>query len=225
MEASTIMSHTISVTPPPTEGYQDVLGKSFHNSYQTADDVWTGEAAMRKVLPLLLERVGADSLLLDIGAGRGRDTQQMLAAGHRVDALDMVATEEWQAMVQQAAPRLQFMQGDLMALQLSRQYDGMLDNGCLHHQHPDAYAAYLKQLMQHCKPGGVLVVSFFTPSADAEAGTLWVQHDGRLTRDFTSAEAGALLQQQGWQVEACHLIPREVGSHHYLAVVCRRPQE
>jgi len=225
MEASIAMSHVTTDVPPSQDGYQDVLGSSFEASYNTVGDVWSEEPAMREVLPLLLGRLRPGSHVLDVGAGRGRDTLQMLQAGHRVDALDLVATSDWAALTARWPERLAFIQGELLTVQLERRYDAVLDNGCLHHQHPDAYEAYLHKLWQCTQPAAVLVVSFFTPSGAAAAGTLWVQHDGRLTRDFTEAEARALLQSTGWEVEQVAVVPRQSGAHHYQVVVARRTGE
>jgi len=219
------MSHVTIDAPPSSEGYQDVLGSSFKASYNTADDVWSDEPAMRKVLPLLLEHLRPDSHVLDVGAGRGRDTLQMLQAGHSVDALDLAATSDWAALIACWPERLSFIEGELLTVQLERRYDAVLDNGCLHHQHPESYEAYLRKLWQYTLPDGVLVVSFFTPSGEANAGTLWLQHDGRLTRDFIEAEACALLQTAGWMVEQTAVVPRQSGAHHYLVVVARRVGE
>jgi len=219
------MSHVTIDVSPSLEGYQDVLGSSFKASYNTADDVWSDEPAMRKVLPLLLERLNPDSHVLDVGAGRGRDTLQMLQAGHSVDALDLAVTSDWAALIACWPERLSFIEGELLTVQLERRYDAVLDNGCLHHQHPESYEAYLRKLWQYTLSDGVLVVSFFTPSGVANAGTLWLQHDGRLTRDFTEAEARALLQTAGWMVEQTAVVPRQSGAHHYLVVVARRAGE
>lgn len=225
MEASIGMSHITIDVPPPSEGYQDVLGSSFKASYNTADDVWSDEPAMRKVLPLLLEHLRPDSHVLDVGAGRGRDTLQMLQAGHRVDALDLATTPDWMALTARWSERLSFIEGELLTVQLERLYDAALDNGCLHHQHPESYEAYLRKLWQCTLRDAVLVVSFFTPSDAASAGTLWLQHDGRLTRDFTETEARTLLQTTGWEVEQTVVVPRQSGAHHYLVVVARRAGE
>lgn len=218
------MSHTLTDRPPALADYPDLLINSFRSSYDEQQDIWSDEPAMREVVPALLAHLHADSHVLDVGAGRGRDTLALVAAGHRVTAIDLVATPEWQAIERDAGGRVRFIEGDLSGVALADGYDAVLDNGCLHHQHPDAYPAYLRRLWDHAVAGAWLAVSFFTPApaVDAPSGRLWTKHDGRLTRDFTTAEACALLESAGWRIERTLPIARASDAHHYLLVIGRK---
>lgn len=215
------MSHVVVESAPQAAGYDEVLGRSFRDSYLDAGDVWSDEPAMGAAVSKLIDVLAPDSHVLDVGAGRGRDTLALLAAGHRVDAVDLVATSDWPPIRRQWPGRVAFIEGGFMAASLGGPYDGLLDNGCLHHQHPDTWPAYLQRLRALARPGATLVVSFFTPAGDERAGALWMQHDGRLTRDFSHAEAHALLRGNGWHVESSTVVPRASSSHHYLVVSAR----
>lgn len=218
------MTHTLTEQPPESAEYAGLLFNSFKSSYEIQDDIWSDEPAMRLVVPALLDHLHADSHVLDVGAGRGRDSQTLLEAGHRVTAIDLVVTPEWQSIERDAKGRATFIEGDLSSAVLPGRYDAVLDNGCLHHQHPDAYAAYLRRLWDHAVERAWLAVSFFTPAPALGVlkGRLWVKHDGRLTRDFTTDEACALLESTGWGVERALAIPRTSDAHHYLLVIARR---
>jgi SAM-dependent methyltransferase len=177
---------------------------------------------MEATVQRLLARLRRPGLVLDVGAGRGRDALALLGAGHRVEAVDLVATDDWMAIEQAWPECATFIEGDVLAVPLGGPYDGILDNGCLHHQHPSAYAGYLAKLATHAKPGATLVVSFFTPADGRTSGGLWLQHDGRLTKEFTEAEVRALLRDSGWHAVDCAPVPRTSGKSHYLVVTAER---
>jgi SAM-dependent methyltransferase len=208
--------------PSAADDYGRLLRGSFSSAYDGDRDVWSDEPAMREVVSLLLGELAPESDVLDVGAGRGRDTRALLQAGHRVDAIDLIATPDWEALSQRWPERLRFIQGDLMGSALDRVYGGVLDNGCLHHQHPDVYGRYLRRLHALTRERGIMVVSFFLPRTSVETGRLWSQDDGRMTREFTEAEARALLVGSGWRVQRAAVLPRTKGVHHYLAMVCER---
>ncbi|MXN73967.1 methyltransferase domain-containing protein [Burkholderia sp. 4701] len=218
------MSHTLTKRPPTSENYPDLLFNSFRSSYDELQDIWSDEPAMRLVVPVLGDHLHPDSHVLDVGAGRGRDSLALFAAGHRVTAIDLIVTPEWQTIERDTKGRVRFIEGDLSSVALPDRYDAVLDNGCLHHQHPDAYLAYLRRLWDHTVEGAWLAVSFFTPAPAVHApkGRLWTKHDGRLTRDFTTAEACELLASAGWRVERTLPIARASDAHHYLLVIGRK---
>jgi SAM-dependent methyltransferase len=170
----------------------------------------------------LIARLPHPGVVLDVGAGRGRDAVELLDAGHRVDAVDLVATDDWSAIRRRWPGQAAFIEGDVLAVTLAGPYDGILDNGCLHHQHPSAYPRYLGKLSSHARPRATLVVSFFTPADGRSRGGLWQQNDGRLTKEFTEAEARAVLRGAGWQALDCLAVPRASERYHYLVVTAER---
>ena len=218
------MTHACIHEEPAAAGYDELLGRSFREAYVDGGDVWSDEPAMESAVERLLARLPQAAHVLDVGAGRGRDAVALLAAGHRVDAVDLVMTSDWSTILRRWPERAACLEGDFMAVALHGTYDGLLDNGCLHHQHPSAYPAYLAKLWAHARPGATLVVSFFTPADGRTKGDLWLQHDGRLTKEFSDAEARALLQAAGWQTLDSCVVPRESQHYHYLVVTARREE-
>jgi len=216
------MSHTCITEAPEAVGYDELLDRSFRRSYDEGRDIWSDEPAMEVCVQRLLARLPQRGAVLDVGAGRGRDAVALLGAGHRVDAVDLVATDDWAAIAKRWHGQTAFIEGDVLAVRLAGPYDGILDNGCLHHQHPSACKRYLAKLAAHAKPGATLVVSFFTPADGRSQGGLWQQHDGRLTQEFTEAQARALLHGAGWQALDCLAVPRASARYHYLVVTAER---
>lgn len=216
------MSHTCITEAPDAQGYEELLDRSFRHSYGQGRDSWTAEPAMEITVQRLLASLSRPGTVLDVGAGRGRDAVELLKAGHRVDAVDLVATDDWAELSGRWPGQLTFIEGDLTKVALGGPYDGILDNGCLHHQHPSAYPRYLGKLSAHARPGATLVVSFFTPADGRANGGLWMQHDGRLTKEFTEAEARTVLRDAGWQALDCLAVPRASQRYHYLVVTAER---
>jgi SAM-dependent methyltransferase len=219
MEEARPMTGTTSVG---AGDYRDVLGDSFAGRYREHRDSWTREPAMRQVVDLLLARLPADSRVLDVGTGRGCDAEALLEAGHRVDAVDLVTVAEWEPIRERWPGRVGFHTGNAVDLDFEAEFDAVLDNGCLHHQHPDDYLRYLGVLRRALRPGGLLSVSFFVLSPQAAEGFLHVEEDGRLAREFTEPEAVALIASAGCTVTAVERIPRARPDRAYLVVTASR---
>ncbi|KVD74025.1 methyltransferase type 12 [Burkholderia sp. ABCPW 14] len=199
--------------------YAAVLRSDFVSSYHDGRDVWTDEAAMRPASAILHEHLGSPADVLDAGAGRGRDTAYFLEHGHRVTAVDLVEPPEWAQLSQRWGERVRFVASPVSELQGEAQFDGALDNGCLHHQHPDAYAAYLARVHALLRPEGLFTISVF--EADG-AGRLYANHAQRLYREFTEPELVELLGAAHFTPVSSHRVPRPKAGLHYLVLTVRK---
>ncbi|MEV4439386.1 class I SAM-dependent methyltransferase [Streptomyces sp. NPDC049577] len=218
-------------TPPAadatgaTDDYRAVLHRSFETLYDSGRDSWTGEPAMRHLVELLGTRIEPGSHVLDIGAGRLRDTEVLLTAGHRVTAVDLVRLPEWERAAARWGERVRFAAGDVRELAEGGAldvFDAVLDNGVLHHQLPEDHPGYLAALHGRLRPGGLLAVSLFARAETDTEGVLHTAGDGRLSREFTTAEAEAMLADAGFAVIAQRRVPRERPEWTYLLVLARR---
>ncbi|MFC5721649.1 SAM-dependent methyltransferase [Streptomyces gamaensis] len=212
-------------TPLDEAAYAAVLHSDFHEHYAGGRDIWTGEEAMRQAPQLLMAALAhagraADAHVLDLGTGHGRDAELVLAGGHRVTGCDLVASPEWDAITARHPGRARFVAGPVLDLPGSGEYDGVLDNGCFHHQHPDAYAAYLRHVRELLRPEGLFTVSVF--HATGERGGLYANNGNRLYREFTEDELSALVGGHGFALVEAHHVPRAVEGLTYLVATFRR---
>ncbi|WP_267244060.1 SAM-dependent methyltransferase [Streptomyces sp. PR69] len=225
MESHRIASeYTIvpAVEPKVDEAaYEAVIRSDFQRHYADGRDVWTGEQAMREAPRLLLKALDgvADAHILDVGTGRGRDAGILLDAGCRVTGIDLVAAPEWTAISGRHPGRARFLAVAASELTEDGAYDAVLDNGCLHHQHPDGYARYLRRVHELLRPDGVFTVSVF--EAAGPAGRLYTNGGERLYREFTADELNSLVTAHGFEALTAHRVPRDAAGLAYLVGVYR----
>ncbi|OIJ92342.1 class I SAM-dependent methyltransferase [Streptomyces monashensis] len=207
--------------------YDDILHAAFERRYREGEDSWSREPAMRRLVPLLLERLARPGgHVLDIGAGRGPDTVELLAAGHRVTATDLLRLPEWDAIEHRWGERVAFLRGDITELPLPpARFDAAVDNGVLHHQDPARYPAYLAAVRRTLRPGGLLALSLFSTVEERPDGVVNRADDGRISRWFTAHETRQLLGEAHFETLALERIPRRLEGLAYLLVVAAATDE
>ncbi|MFD9031917.1 SAM-dependent methyltransferase [Streptomyces sp. NPDC059567] len=202
--------------------YAAVLHSDFRDHYADGRDLWTGEQAMREAPRVLSRALGdaRDAHILDIGTGHGRDAEILLADGHRVTGIDLIASPQWETITARRPGRARFLVTPLTELPGRAEYRAVLDNGCLHHQHPDSYPRYLRRVRELLLPGGLFTVSVF--QAAGEAGSLFVNAGKRLYREFTPDELNRLVTAQGFEPVEVRQVPRGTAGLTYLLGTFRR---
>ncbi|MGJ5893760.1 class I SAM-dependent methyltransferase [Streptomyces sp. V2] len=206
--------------------YADVLRTDFQDHYARGRDVWTAERAMREAPRLLLAALGDRTEgphVLDVGTGHGRDAAILADAGCRVTGIDLVESPEWTQLSARTEGRARFDACSLDDLAGTAVYDAVLDNGCLHHQHPDGYSRYLDRVRELLVPGGLFTVSVFE-SADGP-GRLFANDARRLYREFTEEELTGLVLAHGFTPVEVLSVPRGTANLHYLVGIYRTPFE
>lgn len=214
--------------PPDRSAYRAVLHSDFEDHYADGRDVWTTERAMRETPLLLMRALGGTASgdardvlhVLDIGTGHGRDAGILLDHGHRVTGIDIVTSPEWPAVSEGRADRARFLTTSVTELKGEAEYDAVLDNGCLHHQHPHDFPAYLGRIRALLRPGGLYTVSVFQSAG--ERGRLFVNEGSRLYQEFTTAELTDLVTAHGFAPVTSHLVPRTTPGLNYLVGTFRR---
>lgn len=133
----------------------------FELAYRTGSDLWSHipyHAMLLHMMPVL----PPDSLILDVGAGRGLFVYKLIEAGYRVLGLDFVpsivdrANEEMKA--RHLAGRGGFVVGDALDIPfVDNGFAMALDVGLLQHLLPEDHQAYVKELHRVISPGGYVM--------------------------------------------------------------------
>ncbi|WP_099070012.1 class I SAM-dependent methyltransferase [Nostoc linckia] len=211
-----------------SEEYKEVLKTAFVQCYQTSNDAWSYEEAMREVPVYFLECIGSQKgHILDIGAGSGKDAEILLKAGHSVTGLDLYEHEAWQFLSYTWGDRINFVKSQFTDWQPSPEtkFDAVFDNGCFHHQHPSLYFPYLTHLKTLLKPNGIAMLSVFTPLDENTDGSFIDFDEGRIGRSFSVNELQQLLTNHGFIWLDSRRIYRPWHEHylpvHYLAALVK----
>lgn len=161
------------------------------------------------VLDMLAPRAG--ERILDVGCGDGVLTQKLVAAG-----CDVVGVDADPAMVAAArAKGIDARLGDARALAFDGEFDAVFTNAALHWVgQPDVVMAGVKRAL---KPGGRYVGEFGGHANIAAIRTALIAVLGRhgfpaagAETSYYPTDAGfrGVLEQGGFTVDACAIIPR-----------------
>jgi SAM-dependent methyltransferase len=142
-----------------------------------------------------------DSLVLDAGCGPGLVGETLLAAGHRVEGVDLSAemVARADARCGRFAGRFAFRQGSVYELAFERPFDAVVTRYVVHHVSDPA--AFIERLAALLKPGGALIVSDHStdpdPTRAAAHERLERGRDRTHTRNLTSGALVDLLAGAG----------------------------
>lgn len=149
--------------------YRERVRGSFDTWYDAGRDSWTGTPTNSRVTEFTvgsapLATPGHRRRVLDIGCGRGHQTAEL---AERLDAevvgLDLL--DVWDAPAVRRGTVV-FHHGDFLEFG-DGPMDLLVDNGCLHHQRPEEWSAWVEHGSSLLGDTGVWVVSFFlSPHGD-----------------------------------------------------------
>ena len=108
---------------------------------------------------------------------------------------------------------------DLLSYSTGESYNLILDNGCLHHQHPGEIGAYLQKvvrLLDRHRPSYFALSTYKNPTL-AER----VDQNGRLHKYFTDKEIHEHLRLTHLEVFHEHEVFRPFKGDHYRFSICR----
>ncbi|RQV94070.1 methyltransferase domain-containing protein [bacterium] len=106
----------------------------------------------------------ANSLILDVGCGEGRNSIFLSTQGHIVDAFDISSKgiEKSKYLANRKMVNVNFFVQDLCSYRFGKDYDVILTHGVLHLIEKDSRNDFLTVMKSHTKPGGFNVIGIFT---------------------------------------------------------------
>lgn len=155
----------------------------FEVAYRTGSDIWTHVPYAQKALEML-PPLTPNSLILDIGSGRGLWAIKLASMGHRVLGMDYLQSVVDQANMEisqrKILDQVRFIQGDVRDVPFTdNSFALVTDIGVLQHLVPADWISYVRELSRVTASGGyVLSVTLsrrterflgFTPSIMPEA--------------------------------------------------------
>ncbi|HUP18595.1 MAG TPA: class I SAM-dependent methyltransferase [Gemmatimonadota bacterium] len=178
----------------------------FWGSKESLDTIYPSSPRVVQAVRAHLEKDGAR--ILEIGAGTGRDTAALAAAGHRAVALD--AAPEALALTARAAPALVgrgIVRGDAFHLPFADGvFDAVFHQGVL--EHFGNPRAFLDENLRVTAPGGLLVVDvpqrWHAWTALKRAAIRVDRWFAGWETDFTVDELSRLIEETGYRVEGAY---------------------
>lgn len=133
--------------------------KYFEQAYRTGTDIWTHEPKDHRGVNLL-KNLKPDSLVLDLGCGRGIWSVYLAKAGMRVAGVDYSKTAVEGARARAKAEGLEdkarFYEKDILELTFQEaKYDAVIDFGLLQHLDSGDWEKYTVLLQNALKENGL----------------------------------------------------------------------
>ena len=132
--------------------------KFFETAYRTGSDIWTNLSMEGRGL-LLMKELPKDSIILDIGSGRGFFAKKLVENGYRVIGIDfepnIVKKSNSQIKDWGYEGRLKFIEADALDLPFTdNSFDGVCDFGLMENLYKEDWGQYVKEVGRVLKPGG-----------------------------------------------------------------------
>ena len=130
----------------------------FETAYRTGSDLWT-HLPMKDRGNMLMEQLSPDSLILDVGSGRGLFAKQLVDAGYRVIGLDfegnIVKKTNEDVKYWGLDGKLKFVEGDALDIPFTDDsFDGVCDFGLMENLYKEDWEQYASEVARVLKPGG-----------------------------------------------------------------------
>lgn len=133
----------------------------FEIAYRTGSDVWS-HLPYHTIAINMMPNMPADSMVLDIGAGRGIWISKLVAEGYRAIGLeyinDVVRKGNQDIKLHGFTDRARFIYGDVRDIPLTDDsFDAVTDIGVLQHLEVIDWHQYMSEVKRVLKPGGYLL--------------------------------------------------------------------
>jgi len=194
--------------------WYDHHGSTLVDTYESLDF----KAAHGWLLDLLPERPG---IILDVGAGSGRDAAGLVAIGHEVVAVEPSSSMLREGSMRHEDARIRWLEDRLPALDATHRtgltFDLILLSGVWQHVAPGDRPRAFRKLVRLLNPGGVLAITLRMGAADPE----------REMYEVSRAEIESLARGHGAFVERCVEAEDRLGRGdvHWIQLAVRLPDD
>ncbi|MAQ77013.1 hypothetical protein CL684_00575 [Candidatus Campbellbacteria bacterium] len=135
----------------------EIQKQYFQFAYQTGSDIWS-HIPYRYTAEQMIPRMERDSLVLDIGAGRGLWAAKLVGLGYRVLGIDYVESivqkVNTQIKDEGYADRARFMVGNVLDIPfVDNGFDLITDIGTFQHLKQNEWSAYVDEVYRVLKSG------------------------------------------------------------------------
>lgn len=180
--------------------------KFFEIAYRTGTDSWT-HIPYRLRAKSIVDYIRPDSLVLDVGSGRGRFPFELVKLGYRVIGLEyvkeVVTKDNDEVRLLGISDKIRFVEGDVLDIPFTNaSFDGVTDFGVLQHLDRADWATYMKEISRVTKPSAYflsVLLSRKTPSyfdwVPETSKTGDFNRDGVSYHFFTEEEIGELANE------------------------------
>lgn len=198
----------------------EVLYDAYAFAYLNNSDMWSSEPSMRNFATWVMQYAEvAKKTIVDIGCGRGLDSNFFLDRGYKVIGVDMVQTFDIQKLAMERS-NFTFIQKDVFDLDNFSFDDDVVifDNGVLHHYDIDKIDLLLKFYRSRFSPTSLCLNIFFDPRE--QDGALRISlPDGRISNIFSFKLATHLLESNGFTLEHYKVVERDFHNRWYLYII------
>ncbi len=187
----------------------------FQTAYRTGSDIWTHIPYHQEILRVMPSNF-SQSLVLDVGSGRGLFAFFLGGYGSRVLGIDyiplVVHKSNEHVKYEKAYDQVRFMVGDARAIPFTdASFDIVTDIGMFHYLPEAERNAYIAEIMRVLKPGGHFVVGVLSKDTPRYLGFYPKQSDesffekfGIIYYYFTPRQINDLFIPHGLMLEARH---------------------
>lgn len=194
--------------------YNSILTNIYKKIYTLKKDVWSHEKEMRFASIIVNNLFGKNIVskkILDIGCGIGIDSVNFAQNGADVIGIDIIKHEQW-SEYQSYLDKLSFIEGSFLEVDFDCTFDGVIDNGCLHHQHSKILDNYLNKVYSVLKKDGFFVISTFFNCIS----TMRYDSEGRIMRSYSIEGLKSLVEKAGFIFLNSHIVERHLYKSSFL---------
>lgn len=181
--------------------------KYFEQAYATGSDIWT-HIPYEKRGVALLGHLPENSLILDMGSGRGTWSFELASMGYRVIGIDYaknaVIKANKDAKDRGLEKKVRFVEADVLNIPFKEPiFDAVIDFGLMQHIQKENWDDYIREVARVIKPKGYFLKVVFSKETTSFLGfNPKESEDGEFEKDgihyhfFTGEEAAKLFEKE-----------------------------